>query len=177
MDIEALWTKALKETEIHRQRLEYLATFQPTELSYILLSKSDVSPEDTVVRKGRIEVMQPLIIVPPDYPMFEGFNFKDDVGLEGDSIRSFLYMRGVRLPSLKYYNRTFTLDVWEIGLSDALAKVKNELARREDTRTGLIVGPNDAWQFSLLIYVASLIDRSFANDVKRIMDKYQEDQG
>ncbi len=172
MDIEAIWEKALKETEIHRQRLEYLSTFQPTQVFYILLSKSEISPDDTVVRKGVVEVMQPVIIVPPDYPILEGFNFKEDIGLEMDSVRAFLYMRGVRLPSLKYYNKTFTLDVWEVPLSDALSRVKNDLARREDTKTGLIVGPNDAWQFSLLIYVASLIDRSFEHDLKKIREKH-----
>ncbi len=171
MDIESLWKKAVKETEIHRQRLQYLATFQPTRISYILLSKSDISPEDTVVRRGTIDVMQPVIIVPPDYPIFEGFNFKEDIGLESDSVRAFLYMRGIRLPSLKYYNKMFTLDVWEMPLVDALAKIKNDLCRREDTQTGLIVGPNDVWQFSLLIYVASLIDKSFEHDIKQIWER------
>lgn len=175
MDIESLWNKAIKETEIHWQRLQYLATFQPTRISYILLSKSDISPEDTVVRRGSIEVLQPIIIVPPDYPIFEGFNFKEDIGLESDSVRAFLYMRGIRLPSLKYYNKTFTLDVWEMPITDALAKIKNDLYRREDTKTGLIVGPNDVWQFSLLIYVASLIDRSFEHDLKRIWEKNSQE--
>ncbi len=171
MDIDALWAKALEHTEIHRQRLDYLHTFGPTNLPYVLLSRSDISEGDTVVRKGVIELMQPVIIVPPDYPIFEGFDFKEDVGYSDDSIRAFLYMRGVRLPSLKYFNKTFTLDVWEMGLEDALGKVKNDLARREDTTTGLIVGPNDVWQFSLLIYVAMLVNRSIDNDIRRIIER------
>ncbi len=174
MDIEALWNKALQSTEIHRLRLEYLSTFHPTQIDYIILSRSDISEKDTVVRKGFIQIMQPLIILPPDYPMFEGFEFKENIGIESDSIRSFLYMRGVRLPSLKYYNQTYTLDVWEIGVSDALSKIQNELERKEDTKTGLIVGPNDVWQFSLLIYVACLVNRSFDNDLKKIIDKYKQ---
>ncbi len=171
MNIDEMWQKALEATEVHRVRLEYLHTFRPTDLGYIMLSKSDISDSDTVVRKGMVQVMQPVIIVPPDYPIFEGFNFKEDIGLEGDSIRAFLYMRGIRLPSLKYYNQTYTLDVMEMPLSEAIAKTKNDLERREDTRTGLIVGPNDVWQFSLLIYVASMVDRSFENDIKRLRER------
>lgn len=168
MNIDEMWQKAISSTEIHRIRLSYLNTFQPTDLEYIMLSKSDVSSSDTVVRKGVIQVMQPVIIVPPDYPILEGFDFKEDIGLEADSVRAFLYMRGIRLPSLKYYNQTYTLDIMEMPLSDAISKTKNDLERREDTRTGLIVGPNDVWQFSLLIYVASMVDRSFENDLKRL---------
>ncbi len=171
MNIEEMWQKAVQGTEVHRARLDYLHTFRPTDLEYIMLSKSDISDSDTVVRKGMIQVMQPVIIVPPDYPIFEGFDFKDDIGLEADSIRAFLYMRGVRLPSLKYYNQTYTLDVMELPLLDAIARTKNDLERREDTRTGLIVGPNDVWQFSLLIYVASMVDRSFENDLRRLKER------
>ncbi len=170
MDIEQIWKKALKETEIYRQRLDFLPTFEGVDLSYILLSKSEFSPQDTVVRKGSVYVSRPMILMPPDYPIFEGFDFKEVTGLSQDSIQSFLYMRGIRLPSLKYYNKTYTMDIMEVPLEDVLKDIGNKLERMEDIHTGLIVGPNDIWQFSLLIYVANIVARSIGNDIRKMMD-------
>ncbi len=175
MDIEQLWQKALKETQIHHHRLSSLSTFSNTEVDYLVLSASHFNDKDTVVRSGRINIMHPVLILPPDYPQLEGFALEELVDLNADSLRSFLYMRGVRLPSLKYYNKTYTMEVLEEPLSDTLSKYKNELERKEDVHTGLIVGPNDAWQFSLLLYVATLIDKSIDKDIKNILDRYKKE--
>ncbi len=174
MNIDELWQKAIKETEIHRARITNLSTFSPTDVDYIVLSRSDISDRDTVVRKGKINIMHPIIVLPPDYPQLEGFNLEEISDLNADSLRSFLYMRGVRLPSLKYYNRTYTMDIVENPLSELIAHYKNEFERKEDINAGLVVGPNEAWQFSLLLYVAGLIDRSVDTDIKNILDRYRQ---
>ena len=175
MDIEKLWKKALKKTEVHRVRLNKLHTFKTTELPYILLAESSVNEGDTVVRKGAIKVDEPLIVMPEHYPVFDGFDFKEDLNISDDSLRSFLLMRGISLPSLKYYNNTYAIEVYEDSLSKAIKHYKNLLQKEEDVRLGLIIAPDEAWKFSLLIYVASMVSKSAQNDIKAFIDKLKRD--
>jgi hypothetical protein len=177
MELEKLWQKALKKTEIHRARLHNLYTFRPTDLPYVLLTESKVNPGDTVVRKGKIKVDKPLIVLPEYHPLFEGFDFAEDLKVDDDLVRAFLLLRGLNLPSLKYKNRTYSLDVYEDTLKKALGHYKNDLQRKEDTYLGLVVGPDDAWQFSLLIYVAAMVSKSAASDISKYLRRLKEEGG
>ncbi len=175
MNLEELWQKALEKTEIHRARLNRLHTLKTTELPYVLLAESSVNEGDTVVRKGSIKVDKPIIVMPEHYPMFDGFNFKEDLDVSDDNLRSFLLMRGISLPSLKYSNNTYSVEVYEGSLSKAIAHYKNLLQKQEDVRLGLVIGPDEAWKFSLVIYVASMISKSAQSDIKSFLDKLKKD--
>jgi hypothetical protein len=178
MDLDKLWQKALKKTEIHRARLNKLHTFKETELPYILLTESLVNEGDTVVRKGTIKVDKPIIVMPEHYPVFDGFDFKEDLDISDDNMRSFLLMRGISLPSLKYSNDTYAVEVYEGSLSKAIGHYKKLLQKQEDIRLGLVIGPDEAWKFSLVIYVASMVTKSAQNDITTFIDKlkHQDDQ-
>ncbi|HHF98104.1 MAG TPA: hypothetical protein ENL39_01270 [Candidatus Aerophobetes bacterium] len=172
MNLEEKWEKALKETKIIRYRLRNLLAFDSTELPYIVLSPSCVNLGDTVVRKGKVIVHRPLIILPyGPFAQFEGFDFEDDFSLTGDDIRRFLLMRGVSFPSLKYKNETYELDIFEGDLEKAITYFSDQLERKEDVYSGLITGPEDAWQFSVLIYVAAMAARSASSDIEQIMEE------
>ena len=177
MDLEKLWQKALKKTEIHKARLSTLYTFQPTDLPYILLTESAVNLGDTVVRRGKIRVDKPLIVLPHHHPLFEGFDFAEDFKADDDSVRSFLLLRGLDLPSLKYKNRTYSLDIFEDSLKKAIEYYKDKLQRKEDTHLGLIIGPDDAWQFSVLIYVAAMVSKSATSDIEKYIRRLKEEDG
>ncbi len=171
MDIEKAWEKALKYTEIIRPRVEPLNTFKTTHLPYIFLTESSVNVGDSVVRKGEVLVEKPSIILPPDSPQLEGFDFKDVSKYQQDTIINFLLVRGIRLPSLKYNNKTYLLDIFEGRLSKAIKKYSRELQKEENVTSSLIIGPEDCWQFSILIFVCMQIVRSTDNDIKELMDR------
>jgi len=171
MDIDKRWQKALSKTEILRMRLRSLQTFEHTQLPYTFLAESVVNPGDVVVRKGRVVVDKPLIIKPGDFPHFEGFDFKKDYDVEDDSVTTFLFLRGVAFPSLKYSNEVATLDVHSGPLSKIIKRSREGLQRAEDVASGLIVAPEDCWQFSVLIYVAALAAKSIPDDIKNILKK------
>ena len=175
MDLEKKWEKALSSTNIKRQRLQSLNTFKSTDIHYLLLAKSDVNVGDSVVRKGKISIDRPLIVLPKSYPQFEGFDFKKDFEVDNDAMRSFLLMRGVRFPSLKYNNELYSLDVIEESLEEVIKNNLQLLERKEDVKTGLVVGPNDCWQLSLLIYVATLVDKSADSDIRNIIDRLKDE--
>jgi len=172
MDLDEKWEKAIRETRIIRYRLRNLLAFDSTELPYIALASSAVNLGDTVVRKGKVIVHRPLIILPQGpFAQFEGFDFEDDFNLTGDDICRFLLMRGVSFPSLKYRNETHTLDIFEGDVDKAVAYFSEQLERKEDVHSGLITGPEDAWQFSVLIYVAAMAARSASSDVEQIIEE------
>jgi len=174
MDLEALWNEALKHTEILRVRAQDLETFQTTELPYIFLAESSVNTGDTVVRKGKVLVERPSLILPS--PQFEGFEFSTDWHVSEDAVLNFLLVRGVKFPSLRYRHELSSLDLQAGSLQKAIDVFSEQLKQAEDIRTGLVVGPEDAWQLSILILVGSLVIRSAEGDLKRLLDAWRRRQ-
>ena len=172
MDIQEAWNRAVKETEIIRVRIMGLQTFDQTRVPYVLLSASVVNPGDTVVRMGEVMVDRPSLILPPNTPQFEGFSL-DKVNASADSLINFLMVRGVTMPSFKYDNKTNMLDVFEGKVDEAVKHYGNQMQREENTSAGLIVGPEDVWQFSLLIFICSQIAKNVPTDIRRLWDEFK----
>ncbi len=175
MDIEALWKKAVSQTEIHRMRLQDLATFEDTLVPYTFLSESSLNKGDTVVRQGKVLIQKPALLLPGNSPQFEGFDFELDNGLSERSVSTFLYMRGIQFPSMRYRHEIASIDLIEKSLQESIDHYKDLMARHEDIQTGLLIGPEDTWQFSLLILVGALVARSSGSDIQKILDKWKQD--
>jgi hypothetical protein len=173
MDIYEAWAKALKNTEILRARIQHLLTFDDTVVPYILLSESSINAGDTVARTGEVVVEKPSLILPPNHPQFEGFEF-DPGRAPKDGLLNFLLIRGIQMPSLNYNNRTSSLDVYEGDLSKAASYYLDRLQRKENVHTGLITGPEDCWQFSVLIYVCTQVARNSARDIVKLLEEYRK---
>ena len=173
MDIEKAWEHALRKTEIIRSRVRPLLATEATRVPYILLSESTINDGDTVVRKGEVIVEKPALIIPPNNPQFNGFEFGEDQSVDQNSLVNFLLVRGVSIPSLKYDNKTSFLDVYEGKLSKAIKDHKDDLLKAENVSTGLLACPEDVWQFSLLIFICSQIARNADMDIKRLIDEYR----
>jgi len=174
MDIQELWDKALKQTEIMRSRMEDLPTFEATPLPYIFLAESSLNLGDTVVRRGQVMVERASLILPS--PRFEGFAFEEDLQVSEDSIVNFLLLRGIRFPSMRYRHESSSLDVREGSMQDAIRFFREQLSKAEDVKTGLVLGPEDAWQFSVLILVGSLLSRCAEGDLRRLLDEWRRRQ-
>ena len=172
MNIEEAWNKAVKNTEIIRMRIASLKTHVQTRVPYVLLSESSINEGDTVVRKGEILVERPALIIPPNNPQFYGFDFGSDINVDENSLINFLLVRGITLPSLRYDNKTSSLDIFEGRLSKAIEYYNNLLQRQEDVYAGLVSGPEDCWQFSLLIFICAQIARNVDADIKKLMYEY-----
>ena len=177
MNIQDGWEKALKYTKIIRPRPKELLTFEATEVPYIFLSESLVNLGDTVVRKGHVTVEKPAIILPSNLPQFEGFDFEKEFHSGQDMILNFLLVRGISFPSLKYNNKTHSLDIYEGHLEKAIGYYSDKLQQGEDVANGLVAGPEDFWQFSILIFIATQIMRSADSDIKRLLEGFREERG
>lgn len=172
MDIHESWEKALRSTEIIRPRVQPLQTFESTQIPYVFLAESIVNPGDTVVRKGEVTVDKPTIILPPDLPQFEGFEFDQKFSGVEDYLTTFLMVRGIRFPSMKYENKIASLDLREEKLSKAIEFFSRMLQRQENVSTGLVIGPEDCWQFSVLIFICGQITRSAEGDIRKLFDRF-----
>ena len=172
MDIVDKWEKALKRTEIIRPRVLPLQTFKTTELPYIFLAESALNKGDSVVRKGKVYAEKPSIILPEDMPHFEGFEFEKEANATEDTVINFLLVRGIRFPSYRYDNKVNSLDIYEGNLNKAVNNFKGKLQKKEDVHTGLVIGPEDCWQFSVLIFIGTMVTRSAEKDIKRLLDDF-----
>jgi hypothetical protein len=157
-------------------RLQELASFEATPVPYIFLGESSVNHGDTVVRKGHVVIERPSLILPGFSPHFEGFGFDESLHLSGDAVANFLLLRGVQFPSLKYRHEVSSLDVVEQSLQQAIDRATQQLMRAEDITTGLVIGPEDAWQFSVLLLVGALVIRSARGDVRRLLEAWRKRQ-
>lgn len=175
MDIEKLWNKALSKTEILRSRISPLLSLADTVVPYVLLSESTLNKGDTLVRTGEVLVGKPSLFIPPDNPQFLGFEFDPTNSISENMLVNFLLVRGVRLPSLVYDNKNNTLNVFEGELNKAIKHYSDLLQRQENVKTGLLVGPEDCWQYSLLIFICSQINRNADQDIKRLLDGYKNE--
>lgn len=174
MELEEQWEKAVNSTEILRFRLPKLATFKITDVSYIFLAESLVNLGDTVVRRGKIYIHKPAIILPGNMPNFEGFDFEDNLEVSEETVKTFFLVRGITFPSLKFKNETSSVDIYEDSLQKAIEHFKDKLEKSEDVDVGLIVGPADCWQFSIIIYTGMLMAKSTDSDLKWFEEKFKK---
>jgi hypothetical protein len=170
MNIQDLWERAVKKTEIIRPRVQPLHSDSATRLPYICLSESSVNAGDTAVRRGEVLIEKPAIVLPYNAPQFAGFDFEKQGVANEELFKSFLLVRGVQMPGMRYNNQNQSLDVREGGLSRAIEHFKQELQKTENVHTGLIAGPEDCWQFSVLLFVCSQVVRSADGDIRKLMD-------
>jgi len=175
MDIEQLWEKAKEKTEIIRGRIKSLSTFDVTKVPYIFLGESSVNEGNTVVRKGKVIIEKPMILLPEDLPQFEGFEFEEQMEIDQGALQMFFLMRGLRFPSLKYNNSVDALDLDELSLSKCIKKYKQKLEKEENVSAALVIGPEDCWQFSILIYMVSLAGKNIRTDFYNLIDKFRDE--
>ena len=170
MDVREAWEKAVNRTEVMRWRTSSLDTFGHTSLSYAFLGESAVNAGDTVHRKGKVLVHKPMLLLPENIPQFEGFDVAEDLGIDVNELAKFLLVRGVSFPSLKFRNETDSLDLMEKPLDKAVEAVMNTLDHEKNYDTGVLTGPEDCWQLSVIIYAGGMMSRSARRDIRRLLE-------
>ena len=173
MDIYDNWAKALKNTEIIRPRVHGLMARKDTQVPYIMLSESTINLGDTVVRKGEVLVERPALLLPPASPQLDGFEFDHADQFSQDAFMNFLLVRGIALPSMRYNNTTNSIDVFEGNLTRAVGSYREFLQQEENVTTGLITGPEDCWQFSVLVYICSQVARNAESDIRNLLKDFK----
>ncbi|HEY4000641.1 MAG TPA: hypothetical protein VGO93_17355 [Candidatus Xenobia bacterium] len=164
MGFQEDFARAVRETEVRRQRTSRLLTVGTTELPYVLLSTSVVNLGDTVVRQGMVRVEPPTLLLLNRPHQFEGFEDEESPA-EG----LLALGRMARFPPGKYSNIDSQLDVFEGTLESAISQVQTRLDNAADRQTGVVIGPADLWNMSLLVYVSKMIVQSAPHDVEQLL--------
>ena len=173
MDIHTLWEKTLKHTQVIRPRVQALQASGSTQLSYIFLAESAVNQGDTVVRRGEVIVDEPRLILPSHLPQFEGFDFEEGWKSAQDYLMNFMMIRGIRFPSHKFENKTSQLDIFEGDMTKSVPHFRKMLEYQENVHTGLVIGPEDCWRLSILVFIGSQVMRQADGDIRRLLDEFR----
>lgn len=91
MDLDEKWEKTLEETKVIQFYRHLLSNSEVTTLPYIFLGESLVNPGDTVVRKGKVLVDHPFLVLPENTPQFSGFEFEKNLETSESSLPFFFH--------------------------------------------------------------------------------------
>ncbi|MFH0911768.1 MAG: hypothetical protein V1918_09730 [Planctomycetota bacterium] len=165
--IEA-FAQALRKTRILRARKNLLYTFGSTRLPYFFLAESSVNTGDVVLRRGEVTVERPRICAPHIPLELEGFDF----GKLEKGMIPVLINRWVHFPVATYHNANLSLEVMDGPLDAASERVLKGLDRENDIRNGVVLGPEEAWGFSVLGYVGQMIARSAPSNIGEYFERF-----
>lgn len=174
MSVEEFWEESLNHTEIVRLPLKRLLTFGNTRFDYIFLAPSLVNKGDTVVRKGQMDVDRPSLILPHSMPTFEGFDSEGQAGIQGEELRSFFFVRGIKFPNLAYKNESYEIDLFEGPLAKAEKNFVDQVRSKENISTGICIGKDTSWQFSVLLMGCHMIDMHIDTDLQEILKRIRK---
>ncbi len=76
---------------------------------------------------------------------------------------------------MKYDNKAETLKIYDGHIEKAIKHYSNALQRREDVHSGLVIGSEDCWQFSILIFICTQIAKSANSDIRRLLDRFRKE--
>ncbi len=168
MNFEHDFSRALRETEIHRERRYRLLTVGTTELPYVLLNRSIVNEGDTVVRRGVLRIEEPSIMLLGRAHQFRGFDDTD-----GDPEAALIAIgRLAHFPPARYTNQDMQMSVMEGSVNSVMRQMTETLDQREDEVTGVLSGPVELWQMSLLVYAGRIVRQSATGDVRELMRRF-----
>ena len=158
--------RAGEQTRILRTRKNLLFTFGTTKLPYVCISTHPKEEGDIVIRNGVVETAPPQIIVPGEDFRFEGFEDYQD-----DDAMLVLLARRIAIPPAHIKNQSSATEVVRMSVQAAVERSCNRLDQSNDSRTAVIIGPDDVWNLSVLLYVGSQITRSASSNIQEYFER------
>ena len=171
MDIDDVRIQsAVEQTEILRAPKQSLTTFGTTNIYYYLVTEpayAELTPntQETVVREGRVIAEKPKIVTPYYLSSLEGFSdnarryFDSLVQMYGRSVQGLLYA---------YRNEPKEMNIVSNNLLEVVAKLNEDLDRRNDPLTTIIKGMDEMWDVALIKFIFEMTQRSVDNNVRQM---------
>ena len=131
------------------------------ELSYILIAPQEENPSHTVEINGKINVSPKFILSPGALQETFGEIFDPETFDKEIQGRLFSFSYAGR-KNLKVENAYFRVNNFQNNPEEHLNRVQDELMQQENTRTGLIFGPDfQYYPISIDRFVSEMIEREF----------------
>lgn len=162
------WIRAIEKTAVVRFPKQHLATFGHTNIAYYVVTEPayrDLAPEkrEGVVRMGRVIAQKPAIVT-PTYAL----------NLQGFSPEAYEYLRhaartqGPHSPGIlyQYRNEAGKMDIVSGLTSDIARRISDDLDRRKEDLSVVMVGVDELWDVSLLKFIYEFTSSSMASNVQ-----------
>ena len=162
---------ALENTKVVMPPQKRLETFGTTVLNYHLITEEMDSVNRMRVREGRIHAHKPELLTPDKFDklLLEGFGEKaeryaDAVSEFASQIAVLKYGFTVRKDDVRRYDVTG-------ALPEVTAKVKDEVARKNDPLAAVVTGVDDGWEVCLLKFALDMVLTSGNENVRDLRSR------
>lgn len=166
---EDIWYAA-RSTQIVYMPPKILETFGESHVHYVVVSEDMDRPSALKLRSGIVTAERPRIITPTYFRQRAVENFGDDAQKYFDEVLSkevnarFLEY-GLRFGKQEFHEESISGNVREVA-EQAAADAQDDLEKLQ----GVIIGPDDAWEVSLMHFITQLVQHSLpfhARDIAR----------
>lgn len=159
---------AVKQTEILRAPKQSLYSFGTTNLYYYLVTEPVYAeksrPPETVIREGKVIADRPKIVTPQYLSRLEGFSpearrYFESIINEKSNASGLLYT---------YKNEPKEMNIVSGPLSEAVAKLNEDLDRRGDPMVSIIKGLDELWDVSIMKFIYEITRTSVPDNVRQM---------
>ena len=173
MESERDWMRAIERTWVVRFPKQNLATFGSTNIAYYVVTEPiyqepATDKQEGVVRTGRVIAERPAVVT-PTYAM----------NLQGFSPEAYEYFShlareaGPQSPGIlyRYKNQADKMEIVSGQPRDIAHRISNDLERREEKLSVVMVGVDELWDVALLKFVYEFTSSSAAHNVEEFQTR------
>ena len=159
--------KAVEKTKVKRKPTQHLATFGNTIINYYVVTEPiytdlNSNKNETVVRTGKVNSGKPEIVTPTYALNLKGFSDEAYKYLEFVSSKFGMNSPGVLY---QYKNEPGNTNILSGSVTEVSNNIINELDKKDDKLTAVIVGIDELWDVSLLKFIHDFTAESLVQNV------------
>ena len=173
MDSERAWRRAIEQTWVVRFPKQLLATFGATNIAYYVVTEPiytelDQGKKEGVVRTGRVLAERPAVVTPTYAMNVQGFSseayeyFRYVASQSGPNSPGILY---------QYRNEAGKMDIVSGTPSEIANKIGDDLDRRQENMSVVMVGVDELWDVALLKFIYEFTSSSVSGNVQEFQAK------
>jgi hypothetical protein len=160
---------AVMNTRIVRAPKQSLSTFGTTNVYYYLVAEAAyndlVNTNETVIREGRVIAERPRIVTPSYLSRVQGFSPEARKYFE-----MLMTVQNPNAPGLIYAYRNEPKEVNFVSddLPAVIAKLNNDIDKKNSPLTSIIKGEDTLWDVSILKFIYEITQNSVADNVQQL---------
>ena len=168
MESERAWRRALEQTRLVRLPKQHLATFGSTNIAYYVVTEPiyqelDPAKQEGVVRTGRVIAERPAIITPTYAMSLQGFSQEAYEYIHYLSQTYGPHSSGILY---QYKNEADKIDIVGGAPSEIAQRISDDLDRREENMSVVMLGVDELWDVSLLNFIYEFTSSSAVRNVQ-----------
>ena len=142
-----------------------IATFGDTEMDYFFLSQHVDDSSKTSLRRGKIVVFRPKLIIPDGniLSQFEGFD--DDKKKQFEEFFSAQLDDNLKILEYGFRHKMTSVETKELNLDMCAKDIKDKIVDADLDRSVILTGPDSMWQVALMKFIISATQLSVESNM------------